>query len=109
MSNFRRKKPKDRKIPSWSHKPELDPEPDPSKSGPVKKRKKKDWVVTGMTRSYLRKKEGKKRCVYSRHVTEKQATQAMEAMVRNYACWEKMFPNSTFWSGYDFKVEYKGN
>lgn len=81
MSNYKRKKPKKQKQEqdNWSHKPELDPEPDPSRSGPVKKKGKRDWVVTG--KSHFRH-EGKGRTVYGSYTTKTRATQAMDSMHR---------------------------
>lgn len=91
MSNFKRKKPKPKKGPreNWGHKPELDPEPEVSKTGPAsekRKKGKKKWLVTGVAQRFWRKTvEG--RSIYGRYHTEAQAEQARKAQFNQTMSW----------------------
>lgn len=93
MSNFKRKKPKPKKGPreNWGHKPELDPEPEVSKTDPAtnkKKKGKKKWLVVGIRRSFWRKTvDGQS--VYGRYHTEAQAEQACKAHYNQTMSWAR--------------------
>lgn len=112
MSNFKRKKPRPGPRDNWAHKPELDPEPDPSKTSAVnnhrKNKQKKVWVVTGKdSLRRLFKKKRPPRCVYSSFATEKQAIQSLEAMEKQDASWNKLLGDNK-WPSRDYRIEYKG-
>ena len=113
MSNFRRKrpkKPKSDKTGGWTHRPEPDPEPDPSKIKPVGKKKKKLWVVMGAPIYFSVSKKNKKQAdyVYSRHVTEKQAQQALAVQQKQAKIFGQRFPNSK-WANRQYHIKYLGN
>jgi hypothetical protein len=109
MAHHKRKKPKKQTQPqeNWGHRPEPDPEPEVSKTGPVGKKHKKPWVVSGRRCSF-RKHLDEKRSIYGRYRTEVAANQAMESMQKHDDCWNRQFPSSGYWSNRKYKVEYKG-
>ena len=107
MAHHRRKKPKEKKGYTWAYRSEPDSEPDPSKNGPIVKKGKKNWVVSGRRCSF-RKHLDKKRSIYGKYHTETSAEKAMESMRKQDESWSRMFPNSQYWTHRKYKVEYVG-